>query len=225
MDQHRAPSTERAATGDASALVAAERPGRGRRPAAEVLAAVLDAAGRLLMAEGMGAFTIGRVATLAGVSRMTIYKWWPSKGALALDGYVTTVEDALAFADTGDVEADLTEQLTAFVHLLTGTRAGQVVAELIGQAQTDHDLAAVYRQRYSSPRRLLAVQVLERAKERGQLRADLDPELVVDQLWGACYHRLLVPDQPLTEDVARALVRNLLHGVAGPAGTDRSSAA
>lgn len=225
MDQDRAP-TERPPDEDGGALVAAERPGRGRRPSAEVRAAVLDAAGRLLMAEGMGAFTIDRVATLAGVSRMTIYKWWPSKGALALDGYSATVEDALAFPDTGDVEADLTEQLTAFVRLLTATRAGRVVAELIGRAQTDRDLATAYREHYSGPRRLLAVQVLERAKERGQLRADLDPELVVDQLWGACYNRLLVPDQPLTEDVARALVRNLLHGVlAGPAGTDRSGAA
>lgn len=215
MDQDRAP-TERPPDEDGSALVAAERPGRGRRPSAEVRAAVLDAAGRLLMTEGMGAFTIERVATLAGVSRMTIYKWWPSKGALALDGYSATVQDALAFTDTGDVEADLTEQITAFVRLLTGTRAGRVVAELIGQAQTDHDLAASYREHYSNPRRLLAVEVLERGKRRGQLRGDLDPEVIVDQLWGACYNRLLVPDQPLTEDFARTLVRNLLHGVLAP---------
>ena len=39
----------------------------------------------------MGSFTIERVAELAGASKMTIYKWWPSKGALALDGYFTTV--------------------------------------------------------------------------------------------------------------------------------------
>jgi len=50
---------------------------------------------------------------------------------------------------------------------------------------------------------------------RGQLRANLDPETVVDQLWGACYHRLLLPDQPLTDEFVDALVDNLFGGIAG----------
>ena len=78
---------------------------------------------------------------------------------------------------------------------------------------TDAELARAYRERYSGPRRALAVARLARAQELGQLRPDVDPEVVVDQLWGACYHRLLLPDQPLTEQFARALVHNLLHGV------------
>lgn len=197
----------------AGPLTARPRRGRGRRPAHEVRAGILDAAARLLLAEGMGSFTIERVAELAGASKMTIYKWWPSKGALALDGYFTTVEATLTFPDTGDLEADLDSQLVAFVGLLTGTSAGRVIAELIGQAQTDPELAAAYRERYSTPRRDLAVTRLRRSQEIGQLRHDVDPDVVVDQLWGACYHRLLLPDQPLTEQFARDLVRNLLHGL------------
>src|SRR4051794_20873131 len=117
------------------------RRGRGRRPAAEVRAGILAAAGRLLLAEGMGAFTIERVAVEAGASKTTIYKWWPSKGALALDGYFHAVESTLAFPDTGDIGADLTTQVRAFARLITETPAGRVIAELIGQAQTDPDLA------------------------------------------------------------------------------------
>ena len=86
----------------------AVRRGRGRRPSELVRRQVLAAAGQLLLAEGMAGFTIERVAALAGASKMTIYKWWPSKGALALDGYFTTVGEALTFPDTGDAEADLT---------------------------------------------------------------------------------------------------------------------
>jgi Tetracyclin repressor-like, C-terminal domain len=59
----------------------------------------------------------------------------------------------------------------------------------------------------------LAVSAMEAAKTRGQLRPDLDPESVVDQLWGACYHRLLLPDQPLTEEFVDALVDNLFRGI------------
>jgi AcrR family transcriptional regulator len=189
------------------------RRGRGRRPAAEVRAEILDAAGALLLDEGMGAFTIERVADKAGASKTTIYKWWPSKGALALDGYFRAVEPALAFPDTGDIEADLTTQIRAFASLITQTPAERVVAELIGQAQTDPDLADAFLTHYSGPRRQLAVDAMERAQSRGQLRRDVDPQLVVDQLWGACYHRLLLPNLPVTEDFAVSLVRNLIRGI------------
>ena len=188
-------------------------PGRGRRPADEVRASIIDAAGRLLLAEGMADFAIERVARLAGASKTTIYKWWPSAGALALDGYFHAVAPALEFPETGDIRADLTTQLSSFVQLLTTTRAGQAIAALIGQSQTDGDLAAAYRRTYSRPRRDLAVTAIDRAKQRGQIRDDIDAEVVIDQLWGACYHRLLIPDKPLTHDFARALVDNLFDGL------------
>ena len=190
------------------------RRGRGRRPADEVRGEVLAAAGELLLAEGMGGFTFERVSAISGASRTTLHKWWPSRGALALEAYFRTVESTLAFPDTGDIAADLTEQVRAFVRLMTRTPAGRVIAELIGSAQTDPELAAAYREHYSAPRRALAVEAVGRARERGQLRDDVDAEAVVDQLWGACYHRLLIPDQPLTETFARTLVDQLVHGIA-----------
>nr|WP_253267687.1 TetR/AcrR family transcriptional regulator [Streptomyces asoensis] len=174
---------------------------------------VLDAAGGLLLDRGMGTFTIEAVAGRAGVSKTTIYKWWPSKGALALDGYFHVVEAVLAFPDSDDVEADLTTQLRAFVRILTETPAGRVIAELIGQAQTDPELSAALLERYSGPRRDLAVRRMRRAQAEGQLRADVDPEVLVDQLWGACYHRLLMPILPVTEEFATSLIANLLRGV------------
>ena len=191
------------------------RHGRGRRPAAEVREEILQAAAELLFDEGMAGFTIEKVANLSGASKMTIYKWWPSKGALALDGYFSRVEPELAFPDTGDIEADLRAQLHSFLRVIRDSPAGQVIGELIGQAQADPELKAGYLERYSSPRRQLAVATMDTAKTRGQLRADLDPETVVDQLWGACYHRLLLPDQPLTDDFVDALVDNLFHGISG----------
>ena len=189
------------------------RRGRGRRPSGEVRRDILRAAGHILLTEGMAGFTIERVAEVAGASKMTIYKWWPSKGALALDGYFTGTEPALAFPDTGDIEADLRTQLHSFVRALRDTQAGRVIAELIGAAQTDPQLGAAFRERYSGPRRQLAVARLRLAQDSGQIRADLDPEVLIDQLWGACYHRLLIPDEALTEDFVDALVANLFRSV------------
>ncbi len=187
---------------------------RGRRPAEEVRAEILHAAGELLFSNGMSGFTIDKVAASSGASKVTIYKWWPSKGALALDGYFKKVEPDLTFPDTGDIKADLRTQLHSFLGVLREGRGGAVVGELIGQAQTDPELQAAFLQRYSGPRRALAVEALRQTQARGQVRATVDPEIVVDQLWGACYHRLLVPDQPLTEEFVDGLLDNLFNGIA-----------
>lgn len=192
------------------------RRGRGRRPADEVRADVLHTVARLLLADGLTDFTIERVARESNVSKTTIYKWWPSRGALALDGYFHAVEPTLAFHDTADIRADLTAQLHAFGHLIADTPAGRLLAELIGAAQTDPDLAIAYRALYSAERRNLAVTRMRRAQADGQIRHSVDPQVVVDQLWGAVYHRLLVPDEPITPDFIAALLDNLFTGILSP---------
>ena len=188
---------------------------RGRRPTEQVRAEVLAAAGRLLLEEGMDTFTIDRVAAESGASKVTVYKLWPSKGALALEGYFATTEGVLEFADTGDLERDLRAQLHSFLRLVTATPAGPIVRGLIAEAQRDPALMTAYLSSYSGPRRALAVERLETARAAGQLAPDVDAEAVVDQLWGACYHRLLLPDQPLDDAFVDQLVRNLFRGI-GP---------
>ncbi|WP_330342194.1 TetR/AcrR family transcriptional regulator [Streptomyces sp. NBC_00557] len=187
--------------------------GRGRRPADEVRADVFRVVGEILLGEGIADLTFERVARLSGVSKTTLYKWWPSKGALALDGYFHAVEQTLAFEDTGDIRADLLSQLRAFARVMTATPAGRVVTELIGQSQTDEDLAVAFRSLYSSERRRLAGERLMRAQEQGQIREDVDVQVIVDQLWGAVYHRLLIPDEPVTDAFITALVSNLIDGI------------
>lgn len=188
------------------------RRGRGRRPAAEVRTGVLAATATLLFDHGLSAVTFDRVADLAGCSKTTLYKWWPSTGALAADAYFAHVEHTLEFPDTGDVEADLLTQLRSFVRLLTDDGAGRPISELIGAAQTDQALRASFLASYSRPRRDLAITVLQRARDRGQLRDGFSLEVIIDQLWGACYHRLLIPDEPLTLEFADELVHNVLYG-------------
>jgi AcrR family transcriptional regulator len=170
----------------------------------------------MLLENGLRDITFEKVAARAGASKMTLYKWWPSPGALAFDAYFAATEQTLRFDDTGDLAADLTRQLRAFTGFLTSPGNGQVIAELIGAAQSDPDLAAALNERYTLPRRALAVRRLRSAQEAGQIRAGTDLESVVDQLWGACYHRLLLPARPLDADFAGTLVRNLLTGIATP---------
>lgn len=209
---HSVQGTDHTVARDARQPAATSRRG-GRRPTALVRHEVLLAAGELLLERGMSAFTIEEVASRSGASKVTIYKLWPSKGALALQGYFTTVEDALRFPDTGDIAADLRDQLHAFVRLMNDTPAGRVVPQLIGAAQTDTELRTAYLSSYSAPRRALAVERIRRAQRDGSVLADVDPEVVVDQLWGACYHRLLIPDLPVDEAFADQLLGQLFRGI------------
>ena len=167
----------------------------------------------MLFESGLDGLTFDKVAQRAGVSKMTLYKWWPSPGALAFEAYFAAVETRLAFDDTGDVEHDLRGQLHSFVRLLTAERGGPLIAAFVGAAQADPDLAALLTAEYTRPRRDLAVERLRRAQQAGQIAADVDPEVVIDQLWGACYHRLLLPAEPLTVEFTDALLRNLLRGI------------
>lgn len=192
----------------------AERRGRGRRPAAEVRTGVLVAAGRILLRDGIQAVTFERVASEAGSSKMTLYKWWPSPGALAAEAYFEQSEQTLEFADTGDVRADVLAQLTSFIRLLTSGGAGKPVSELVGTAQLDPDLAHAWSEHYALPRRERARDRLRTAQEAGQLRGDADLDIIVDQLWGACYHRLLVLKVPLDDALAERLVDHAFDGSA-----------
>lgn len=190
------------------------RRGRGRRPADEVRADVLRTVGELILAEGLADLTFERVARLSGVSKTTLYKWWPSRGALALDGYFHAVEPTLGFEDTGDVRADLRHQLRSFAEVMAGP-GGRALLQLVGEAQTDPDLAAALSSLYSSARRKLGEGRLESARAAGQIREDVDIRVLVDQLWGAAYYRLMVPDGVKVDATyVDALVDHLLDGAA-----------
>jgi len=186
---------------------------RGRPRQLSVRDAVLAGAGQLLLQAGIKGFSIEGVARLAGASKVTIYKWWPSKGALALDGFYTLVSPSIDTTLTGDVEQDLVTQVSAVLALFRDTAIGPILAGLIGEAQRDPELAAAIRERWLEPRRRCGVAILEAAQANGQLRTDLDPTQVLDQIYGPIYLRLLIGHAPLTDSLAATLVRTILSGV------------
>lgn len=191
--------------------------GRGRRPAAVVRGEALSAAGELLISEGVAGFTLEKVARRSGVSRVTLHKYWPSRGALALDGYLHQTRDQLAFRDTGDFASDVTRVISRWVGHLSEPAQHRAFTQLIGAAQSDPDLAAAFASHYFGPRREDALRMLEMAAGRGQIRAAVELPIVVDMLWGACYHRLLMPNLAgtLTSEFVSTLVKTVLQGI-GP---------
>src|SRR6202034_4718064 len=90
-------------------LQSAPKLGRPRDEAARV--AILKAANAILEKEGIAGFTIEAVAARAGVGKATIYRWWPSKGALAVAGFLAETAPKIAYPNSGSARADLISQL------------------------------------------------------------------------------------------------------------------
>jgi len=189
------------------------RPGRPRSERARL--AVLDAAADLLVEGGLSAATIEAVAARAGVSKVTIYKWWPSSGSVAVDAYFHRYRQTSSFPDTGSLATDLTEQIRMLIKAFRG-RAGSIMAELIGRAQSDPVLADTLRSNWLQPRRDASAEVLRRAIDRGEIREDTDIAVVLDQLYAPLYYRLTMGHEPLTADLADRLVRTVLDGIRSP---------
>jgi len=86
------------------------------------------------------------------------------------------------------------------------------MAELLGHAQSDPTLAAMWRERWLQPRRDATAVVLGRGIERGQIRRDVTLGVLMDELYGPLYYRLLARHEPLDDAFARELVANTLRG-------------
>ena len=188
-------------------------PAVGRPRSERARLATLEATADLLVEGGLAAASMEAIAARAGVSKVTIYKWWPSRGAVAVDAYFHRFDETYTYVDTGDVAADLSAQIRLLIHSFRG-RAGEIMAELIGRAQSDPALADTLRTGWLLPRREATATVLQRAVDRSQIRPDVDIPTVMDQLYAPLYWRLMMGHQALDDELADQLVANLLDGVA-----------
>jgi AcrR family transcriptional regulator len=188
---------------------------RGRPRSEQARMAILDAAAELLLANGLDAVSVDAVATRAGVSKATIYRWWRTKETLALDALFHEWDVVRPTArSTGSVRTDLLALLRPWVRLVGSRPYGRVITALITEAQTDPEFAVEYRARLIEPRRERARSIFQRAIERGEVPANAKIDVALDLLYGSLYHRLLQGHAPLDDRFVRDVVDTVLNGVA-----------
>lgn len=187
-------------------------PGRPRNPGAD--RAILDAAMDRFIADGYQAMSVEQVAVDAKVSKTTIYRRWPSKEALVGDA-VAGVTERLPLPDTGSFRTDLLALVDEIAKRSSST-AGRCMSRVFADMQIHPELAAVYKENVVEPRRRLVRQILERGVARGELRDDLDLELVVDMLIGPIVFRRLISRDAGGKSVGRleGLIDTLDRGIA-----------
>ena len=166
---------------------------RNERSRRAILAAAIALIGEL----GYERVSIEAIAKRAGVGKQTIYRWWPSKGAVALEALDDSLATVVDFPDTGDLVEDLRTQMKGVTQLLGSTEVGRVYQGLIAAAQSDPDLSRAHLEQVIEPANVACRARLARAAERGELRPDADRQAMIDLLWGAIYYRLLLHTRPL----------------------------
>jgi AcrR family transcriptional regulator len=185
---------------------------KGRKRSAVAEAAILTATVELLEVKPLCEVTAEAIAKQAGVSKATIYKWWPNKNRVALDAYLSSAQAEIPSSDTGSALRDFTEQLVAATRFYTSAR-GRVFCQFIAEGQRDPDLLSLFRERFLRYRRQAVRELWERGVARGEIRPELDPELVIDLIFGPVVYRLLVGHGPLDATDVEAMAAAVFRGL------------
>lgn len=186
--------------------------GRGRPRCENVRQRVLEAALDLLERTSYDHITVDGLAERAGASKATLYRWWPNKAAILIEAFRELVAPELPFPNTGSLREDIRQQLQNFTRMLT-SRRGRMLASFIAGAQGDQEIRDALRGCWILPRRQEAKIALERNRERGELRPEVDLDFLLDMLYGPLYYRLLLGGEPLTPEYAEALANQVVDGL------------
>ena len=172
--------------------------------------AIRTAAEELLIEKGYSGFSIEAVAKRARAGKPTIYRWWPSKAALLLEVYQK--QKRVECPDTGDLEEDLNRFLRSLLDQWRETPTGNIFRSIIAEAQSNEDAAKALAD-YAAGRRVHAGLMVQRAIGRGEIRADVDPEVVADMLASYAWSHLLTgrldEDTPTTQKAVTYMVHGL----------------
>ncbi|MFI6056841.1 TetR/AcrR family transcriptional regulator [Streptomyces sp. NPDC051286] len=190
-------------------------PRRGRPRSAAAERAILDAVVELLEAgEPLAGLSIERIARTAGVGKATIYRRWRGKEELFVD-VLRDIEPAEPKISGTAGLSDLRAMLESLRRRGLAQRSSALLHNVFAQMKSHPKLWAEYQCTVIAPRRVAMVAAVRRAVEAGELRADLDVELMDDLFIGPMLVRTVHrPDAPLPEDLADRIIRTLVEGLA-----------
>jgi len=161
-------------------------PARGRPRDVDVDQRILASAFRQLVRVGYAGLSIESVAAEAGVAKTTIYRRYPTKRDLV----VAALRESTPFP-APELDLPAHEALEVFVRtaiaMLVESGAFHVLGSLLVEDQRHPGLLDVFRERILFPRRAVMEAVIRRGVERGELRSDVDPLIVIEMIAGAVF--------------------------------------
>jgi AcrR family transcriptional regulator len=173
---------------------------------------LLETAIELVFEVGFRSVSIESIAARANVAKTTIYRRWPNKAAVVMDAFMMRVGSGTLFPPAETVTERIRMQMRAMAKAFRG-RDGALVKALLAEAQFDPELATAFRERWTLPRRAMALEVFREAVRRGELRPDIDLEATIDLLYAPLYYRLQMGTGPLSEAYVDGLFQHAMQGL------------
>jgi AcrR family transcriptional regulator len=192
-----------------TAAVAPAEGHRSRRASSDVEEAILTATLEVLNEVGFKDLTVEAVAARSGAAKTAVYRRWPSKVPLVVEA-LTRLQPQPAVPDTGSLEGDMME---LWKSLIGGRHSIERIMPVVtAYLALDDELMTGLRDRYFQPRLQAMHTVVTRAVERGEIRADADPGLAFDLLFGPLAYRWLRGSPP-DAHTASTLISLALEGL------------
>ncbi len=188
----------------------ASQPGRPRSP--RIQQAILKAAANLVLESGFKALTIDAIAARAAVGRMTVYRRWPNKAAIVMDAFVARVDPGTLFLPAKSYAESIRLQMRTMAKAFRG-KDGALIRALLAEAQFDSELATALRERWTMPRRKMAIGYFQQGIRSGFFRPDADPNAIIDVLYAPMYYRLQMGTGPLSDAYIDEIFEHAMKGL------------
>jgi AcrR family transcriptional regulator len=184
---------------------------RGRPRSVETTNAILESAYALMATTGLAATTIDAIARHSNVSKMTIYKWWPSREALLIDAFLNQASLMLPLSGTGKPATRLKRHAAAYAEALQG-EFGKVQLAVISECISKTGSAEIFYERYLDFRRTATVEIIAAGQKDGSIGAAGSPEDLFDAIYGSLFYRYIFGIKPISATYVRHLIDTLLMG-------------
>jgi len=185
-----------------------------RSRGADATSSILSVALELGDEVGFDALTIEGIADRSGVAKTTIYRRWPNVWALVMDAFLSEVTRAAPLRERATARESFAASMKLLARAYRGQQ-GKIMQPLLGRAQVDERLREAVKTRWVEPRREIAREIVRRGIANGELRPGLDPDVVLDALYGSIYHRILVPynDAAVSDSYIDAVIDTVFGGL------------
>ncbi|MFC5729639.1 MULTISPECIES: TetR/AcrR family transcriptional regulator [Nocardioides] len=169
---------------------------------------ILDATLDVLAEAGYDRLTMDAVAARAKASKATLYRRWNGKAALVIDALISQ-KPAPALADTGSLRGDL---LAAFCGMggMTDRRQMAILGSLITAISRDEEFAEAFRRDFIGPKAAVTTAIYQQAIARGEIRPEIDLDILLSVLPGILLHRMFMLGEIPTEDVITAVIDHVI---------------
>ena len=145
--------------------------------------AILEAAFALMVEQGYDALTMEAVAARVGISRQTLYHHFKSRDEIVLRALLILTDESMAMIRSLDLSLPPVERLKRIARWMIESKAEPVRAALVKVKQSltavlSHpDYLAAFERRA-----LMLAEIVGAAQVSGEVRADLQPRLIVQML-------------------------------------------